>query len=558
MRSSAPCWSSVACFRHEALDLFRVESKSPGERGGDALAWGTRRPASAFFLLLLLLTTCPALAQQARLTVGAKRFTEGVILGELMAQVLERHAGVRVRRSFHLGGTQLAYGALRSGEIDMYAEYTGTGLRSVLHDRISRLSPAQALLRVGSAMQRRDGVIWLAPFGFDNTYALVMRSDRAQQLGIRKISDLPHHRELVFGLSHEFLRRGDGLPGLKRVYRLAPQTIGLEHDLAYRALAEGKVDVTDGYSTDAKLSAEGLIQLQDDLAFFPPYEAAPVVREEVLRRFPRVASALALLAGRINAATMQRLNYEVEALRKSHHQVAARFLRRLGLSTEQRVESGRPTGFWRLFWHRRWSTLQLTGRHLLLAGVAVLAACLLGIPLGIAVYRRPRWAALAVGGAGVLQTIPSIALLAFMLPLFGVGVRPAIVALFLYGLLPIVRNTVTGLRGVDQRLIEVGRGLGMRRRQVLWRVELPMVAPVILAGVRTSMVINIGTATLAAFIGAGGLGEPIVTGLSVTDSDLVLCGALPAAALALIVDWLLGALERRATPKGMRLESVAA
>jgi osmoprotectant transport system permease protein len=167
--------------------------------------------------------------------------------------------------------------------------------------------------------------------------------------------------------------------------------------------------------------------------------------------------------------------------------------------------------------------------------------------------RRPLLAGAALSTAGVLQTIPSIALLAFMLPVFGIGVAPAIAALFLYGLLPILRNTVAGLRSIDAQLIEVGRGLGMRPRDLLWRVELPLAAPVILAGIRTAAVINIGTATLAAFIGAGGLGDPIVTGLTVTDTNLVLSGALPAAALALVVDAALAGVERMATPRGLRL-----
>jgi osmoprotectant transport system permease protein len=268
---------------------------------------------------------------------------------------------------------------------------------------------------------------------------------------------------------------------------------------------------------------------------------------------PAAASALGLLAGRIDGDRMRRLNFAVEHQRMSPAGAAAAFLREIGLGTREQGRSTRPASLTALLWERRWVTLTLTGQHLSLTGTAVVAAALLGVPLGIAASRRPRLAAAALGTAGVLQTIPSIALLAFMLPLFGVGALPATVALFLYGLLPILRNTVAGLASVDRMLIEVGLGLGMRRHQVLWHVELPLAAPVILAGIRTSTVINIGTATLAAFIGAGGLGDPIVTGLTVTDVNLVLSGALPAAALAVGADVALAGVERLATPKGLRL-----
>ncbi len=477
--------------------------------------------------------------------VGAKKFTEGAILAELMAQVLEIHAGARVERRFNLAGTQVCFDALRAGDIDAYAEYTGTGLRDILHDTSESGSPATVYARVSEAFRDRFELTWLAPFGFNNTYVLIMRRRDADALGIRAISDLAGHR-LRYGVSHEFLQRPDGMRGLRHAYRLdEASTVGIEHDLAYQALAEGAIDVSDGYSTDAKIAGRDLVALRDDRGFFPPYEAAPVVRLDLLTRVPRADAALRLLAGRIDDATMRHLNYRVEQERFSPAQVASDFLRESGLSTVQVEGEARSTSFLGLLWQRRAITLALAGQHLVLTGVAVVAACLLGIPLGIAASRRPRLASSALAIAGVLQTIPSIALLAFMLPLFGIGTAPAIVALFLYGLLPILRNTVTGLRAVDPQLIEVGLGLGMLPRQLLWRVELPLASPVILAGIRTATVISVGTATLAAFIGAGGLGEPIVTGLTVTDTNLVLTGALPAALLAIAIDALLGVAEKR-------------
>lgn len=489
--------------------------------------------------------------QARRLVVGAKRFTENAILAELMAQLIEQHLGLTVERRINLAGSDICFGALTTGAIDLYAEYSGTALRSLLGDE-RRLVAAATLATVRAALEARFGVAVLAPFGFDNTYALAMRRDRAFELGITQLSDLSRHA-LRYGLSHEFVRRVDGLPGLQRQYALrVARVIELDHDLAYRALSEGAIDVLDAYGTDAKLSNERLFVLVDDQRFFPPYEAVPLVRREALRRLPGLESTLALLAGRIDADTMRKLNAEVEGLGRTPADVARRLLRRLGLSRVTLGRDARARSFAELMIARRRVTLELAGQHLLLTGVATLLACLIGIPLGLLVARRPRLATLVLGVAGVLQTVPSLALLAFLLPLFGIGARPAIVALVIYGLLPIVRNTIAGLRGVAPRLLEVGRGLGMTPLQLLRRVELPLAAPVILAGVRTATVISVGTATLAAFIGAGGLGEPIVSGLSMNDYRLVLSGALPAALLALALDAALWGLERVATPRGLR------
>lgn len=509
--------------------------------------------ALAVAVAVWLSASAPADTGAPRIVVGAKKFTEGALLGELMAQVLETQTGATVERRFNLAGTQICFDGLRSGAIDVYAEYTGTGLRNILGDESAAGSPSAVFAIVSTAFRERFDLLWLAPFGFNNTYVLMMRPDRASALGIAAISDLAKH-PLRYGVSHEFLQRFDGMPGLRATYQLnEASTVGLEHDLAYQALASGAIDVTDGYSTDAKILTFNLITLRDDRGFFPPYEGAPLARADLFTRVPLAEPALRLLAGRIDDATMRRLNYAVEGERRSPAEVAGEFLQQLGLSHIETPAVAQARGLLALLWQRRWITLALTGRHLWLTGIAVLAAILFALPLGIVVSRRPALAGLALSGAGVLQTIPSIALLAFMLPLFGIGVAPAIAALFLYGLLPILRNTVAGLRNVDAQLIEVGRGLGMRARDLLWRVELPIAAPVILAGIRTAAVINVGTATLAAFIGAGGLGDPIVTGLTVTDTNLVLSGALPAAVLAMAVDAGLAGVERVATPRGLRL-----
>jgi osmoprotectant transport system permease protein len=199
---------------------------------------------------------------------------------------------------------------------------------------------------------------------------------------------------------------------------------------------------------------------------------------------------------------------------------------------------------------RRAAIGRLTLRHLLLVGLSLVAAIALAVPLGLLLERARGSAEPVIRAVGLLQTMPSIALLAFMIPLLGIGVLPAVVALFLYSLYPILRNTYTGVRDADRGAVEAARALGMTPGQVLRHVRLPLAVPVIMAGVRTAAVINVGTATLAAFIGAGGLGDPIVAGLALSDVRMILSGALPAAVLALIVDGLLAAGERLATPGG--------
>jgi osmoprotectant transport system permease protein len=202
-------------------------------------------------------------------------------------------------------------------------------------------------------------------------------------------------------------------------------------------------------------------------------------------------------------------------------------------------------------WNRRARLLQLTLRHLLLVGWSLGIGILVAVPLGLLLERTRRAAEGVIRGVGLLQTIPSIALLAFMIPFLGIGVLPAVVALLLYSLFPIVRNTYTGVRDADAEAVSAARALGMTDRQLLTRVRLPLAAPVIMAGIRTAAVINVGTATLAAFIGAGGLGDPIVAGLALSDTTMVLSGAIPAALLALVVDGALALVEKAVTPGGV-------
>lgn len=462
--------------------------------------------------------------------VGSKNFNEGYVLAELFAQVLERE-GFVVERRFGLGGTLVCYRALINGGIDVYPEYTGTIAQAIL-----KLDSVPSDTELRARLRADHGLDLLAPLGFNNTYAIALERGRAIALGLERIGDLAGHPSLRFAFSHEFNERHDGWPGLKRAYRLPQTPAGIEHGLAYRAIRDARIDVTDVYSTDGDIRKYDLVLLDDDRSYFPRYLAAPLVRTAMSAR---VKNALNRLEGTLDEEAMRALNAEVLLDGKSFAEVASGFLVATGIVGAGRGDRDRRAG---LLLHR-------TLRHLQLTLVALLAAMLVAIPLGVLVYGTPRIARPIVYVAGALQTIPSIALLAFMIPLFGIGLVPAIVALFLYALLPILRNTATALFSIDPVLKKVAQGMGLSRAQRLRYVEFPLAAPTILAGIKTAAVINIGTATLAAFIGAGGLGEPIVTGLALNNTALILEGAIPAALLAVVTELVFEGIERWVVPR---------
>jgi osmoprotectant transport system permease protein len=508
-----------------------------------------------------LLGGAPA-QETAPVVVASKTFTESRLLAEIVAQLLEERAGLEVERRLGLGGSLICYAALRSGAIDAYPEYTGTAWSIILEEGEPVRDPLRCYLEVARRYRSELGLEWLSPFGLDNTYAIAVPEELAAARDLRRVSDLAARgAELRAGFSLEFMNRPDGWPGLRDAYGLDfAELRAMEHGLAYEAVASGAIDLIDAYATDGKLLRFDLRILDDDRGFFPPYHAAPVFRQETLARHPQIREALAPLAFRLDDRRIQRMNFEVEDGGRSVVEVARAFLTEEGLiegGSAETAAAPRRTrrserSFFQVMRARLPVTLRLCVDHLWLTGIAVLLAALVAIPMGIWATRSTLVQRLALGAAGVVQTIPSLALLAFLIPVpgFGLGIRSAIAALFLYALLPILRNTYTGIVGVDRDLVHAARGIGLTERQLLLRVQLPLASRTILAGLRTSAVVAVGVATLAAFIGAGGLGEPIVTGLQLNDANLILTGALPAAGLALLVDGALGLVERRLTPRG--------
>lgn len=507
------------------------------------------RPWLLAFVMLLGLAPTHLVAQRP-VVVASKPFGESYLLAEMFAQLLE-HDGIAVDRRFGFGATELAWRALESGQIDVYPEYTGTGLLAILGQPPVG-DPREAFRIVSREMARRAGARWLPPLGFENSYAIAVRRETAERLNLATLHDLTRvSRQLTAGFTPDFIGRPDGLAGLTEAYHLAFEDVrSLLTAVKYRALADGAVDVIDGYATDGLIARYDLVVLRDELNFFPPYEAAALIGRRMADSMPRAVSALSRLSGMLDDAMMRRLNARIESDGETPAAVARDALRELGLAGAGGTEvtqADTPTHSY--LSPRR--ILALTLRHLFLVALSLGAAILLAVPLGVALERSPRRAEAVIRAVGVLQTIPGIALLAFMIPLLGIGTVPAIVALFLYSLYPIVRNSYTGVRGADPAAVAGATASGMTPGQVLRLVRLPLAAPVIMAGIRTAAVINVGTATLAAFIGAGGLGDPIVAGLALSDHRMILSGAIPAALLALGVDGVLALVERSVTPGGI-------
>ena len=510
--------------------------------------------------LALALAVAQPVPRTRSIIIASKPFGESYILCEMFAQLLEAR-GFRVDRRPGLGATEIAFAAIRTNAIDVYPEYTGTGLLAILGDT-ARRAPREAFGDVANAFRNRFGVRWLPPLGFENTYAISVRRETATRHSLRTFSDLARVApQLRAGFTADFIGRADGLPGLQRTYGLRFREVRpLLAAVKYQALASGDVDIIDGYSTDGLIARYDLVVLEDDRHFFPPYEAAALVSPSLAADVPGAVAALSELSGRIDGSLMRALNRRLEVDGVAVGTVARAALDTLGLlgssrdSTRVGEIGGRPSArqsFTRAIFVDRGAFAQRLLRHLVLSSVSLVIAALVAIPFGLVLERRRALAEPLVRVTGLLQTIPGIALLAFMIPVLGIGIVPALVALFAYSLYPIVRNTYSGVRDADPVAVNAAHALGMTPAQVLRHVRLPLAAPTIMAGVRTAAVINVGTATLAAFIGAGGLGEPIVTGLALSDTGLVLAGAIPAALLALLVDLVLGLCERAVKPNGV-------
>jgi osmoprotectant transport system substrate-binding protein/osmoprotectant transport system permease protein len=518
----------------------------------------SRAVAAAAALLALLAAPSP-LAAADRIVVGSKNFEESRLLAEMFAQLVESRTKLQVDRRLGLAGTQVCFEALRTGAIDLYPEYTGTGLVTILGEPAKPGTTSTATLdRVRAEFLRRWDLWWLAPLGFENSFEVAVPEELAVREHLLTLSDLARVApRITAGFGYEFVGREDGLLGLQRAYGLRFGKVQpMQQAIQYQAAGQRRISALDVYTTDGRLVLYRLRVLRDDRNFFPPYQAAPLARGATLARHPELAGVLALLGGALDEERMRALNLRLQEGHESEAVVARDALAALGLAAKRQTAASedrgpRKPGLGAYLWRERRALLARTAEHLGLSAVALLLGIAVAVPLGLLLERRRRAAEPVIRALGLTQTIPSLALLAFMLPFLGVGAVPAIVALWIYSLFPIVRNTFTGVRDADPRAVEAALALGMTPGQVLREVRLPLAAPVLMAGIRTAAVLTVGTATLAAFIGAGGLGEPIVTGLQLADTTMILSGAIPAALLALLVDLVLAAVERKLRPAGM-------
>jgi osmoprotectant transport system permease protein len=495
-------------------------------------------------LILLFVAFVPLTFRPTEMKVGSKKFTESVILGELL-KLLAEDGQVSATHYRELGGSNLVYQALVNGDIDVYPEYTGTIAEEILGQKVADSLPAM------NAALELDDVVMSQPLGFNNTYVLGMLKSRADELGIKKISDLLSHPDLVIGFSNEFMDREDGWRNLQQHYGLPQRGVsGLDHDLAYRQLKLGAIDVIDTYATDAKIDIFDLALLEDDLNFFPRYDAVLLYRADLARRYPYAVDSILRLEGSISEGEIMTANSRVELDRVPDTRVASQYLEQeFGVTIEIQDET--------VVQQIRKRTIE----HLDLVRKSLIPAILIAIPLGILAAKLPRFGQLVLGVVGVVQTIPSLALLVILMPLMayfglasvGLGSATAVAALLLYSLLPIVRNTHSGLCGIAREHREAAAALGLPAAFRLLKIELPLASRSILTGIKTAAVINVGFATLGALIGAGGYGQPIITGIRLNDTSLILQGAIPAALLALIVQGAFETSERFLVPKGLRI-----
>jgi osmoprotectant transport system permease protein len=487
------------------------------------------------FIVLFFAVCFSALTASAdTIVVGSKIFTEGYILGEVAAQIIENSSATPVSRKLGMGSTGLLFEALHSGAIDVYPDYSGTLAETILKN------PSLKSLEQISAALSPLGLTISKSLGFDNTYALAIKNSFAEAHHLQTISDLVQIApQIRAAFSYEFMDRKDGYPGLVEHYKIpfdSSKMNRMEHSLVYQAINTNAVDMIEVYSTDANIKRFDLRLLKDDKGYFPIYQAVWVARKSFVENHPAEWQSLRKFEGTINEALMSSMNAQADIQKDSFAKIASGFLGTQSVHSETRYDQ----------------VLQRTKEHLWLVGLSLLFSILIGIPLGIMAARFSAAGQFILLFSGTIQTIPALALLCFLIPAFGVGTKPALVALCLYSLLPVVLNTFTGIRALDPKHFENAKAFGLSRFQILRRLTLPMASPTILAGVKTGTIVSIGTATLAALVGAGGYGALIITGLSLNDIPLILMGAIPAAAMALIAHLCFAVAEVLVVSKGLR------
>ena len=360
-------------------------------------------------LVFFVLLPSPAFSQGDRIVVGSKNFMENKLLAEIFAQLIEARTDLSVERRLGLAGTQVCFEALRTGAIDLYPEYTGTGLVSILQLPPTG-DPRTALKTVRAEFLKRWDLWWLNPLGFDNSYALAIPRSRTAGAPLRTISDLAEIApSLTAGFGYEFINRPDGLPGLQTRYGLTfPRVRAMQQSLKYQAAAAGEIDVLDVYTTDGRLAEYDFVVLEDDLHSFPPYEASGLIRGATLAQHPELGAALGLLTNAFDDKTMRQLNYRLQEGGEPLEVVARDALSALQLFVAEDAGTqpvSHQEGLFAYMWSKRTDLGGRTIEHLTLAGLALGLGILLAVPLGLLLERHQAIAEPVIRGIGLTQTI---------------------------------------------------------------------------------------------------------------------------------------------------------
>lgn len=492
----------------------------------------------------LILIFSVATANDKKVTIASKAFSESIILSEMLSIILEENFGFAVNRKMNLGGTQITFDALKGNSIDLYPDYTGTGYSMIL--KREGLTDADKIYQVvKDEFDTKYQIAWSRPLGFNNTYALAVKRDDKRFHNINTISELSSTiNQFKLAAPHEFMERKDGFRSFVSHYHLDinnDKIATLSSGLMYSAIQDRQVDIIMSYSTDGRIPSFNLKLLKDDLSFFPPYQAAFLIRKEILKLYPEISKALKFMEGSILESDIIKLNNEVDQKKIKPYQAAYQYLVEKNVVEPKKFIHNNQAYF-----------IKISIEHIKLSLLALILATIISVPTGILMARNKKLANYLFPVINTIQTIPSLALLGFLIPLFGIGFYSAIIALFLYALLPLIRNTYAGLQGIDPSFVETAKAIGLTERQVLYKIEIPLAMPVILSGLRTATAIIIGTATLAALVGAGGYGDPIFRGIATVNNELILLGAIPSALLAIIIDKILGYSERWLVSPGLR------
>jgi len=455
-------------------------------------------------LILILVLLCPTVFSKS-ITIGAKKFTEANVMAYVLAHTLKSiDSSLDIKVLENLGGTGIVTTATENQEIDLYVDYTGT-LKETFKTTDETL-PGELL---------KHNLKFGFELGFNNSYGMAVKHHST----LSKMSDIKNHHRL--GISHEFLKRKDGFSGLASHYGFNIKPLVIEYSLLQHSLKSDKLDIIEIFTTDAKIIKYNLKVLKDDQHFYKRYDALVVFNKTFYEQNKQLVSDLSSkLFLKISDKQIQKLNHLVDIEGLNYEESARSFTK-----SNTHIKSSYESTIWPHFYE-----------HLEYLFLTIIICIFIGVPLGVTTAKSQLFERVILSLISITQTIPSLALLVFLIPLFGLGKTTTLIALCLYGLLPIVKSTHMGIKKIPKELSEYSKLIGMSFFQRIFKIEIPLALIDIVSGVKLTAIYTIGVTVIAAFVGAGGLGTLIVTGLSLNNTDIILQGALPSAGLAIIVE----------------------